>query len=103
LDTLVAVVRRLARAEPLTIAERLRGIFRADRGHLHHRALARGWSARKTVVLLSLASMVLGLWGLLVTFSVAPRIGGVVALIVLLALLLLYGINAPPAPQDPVE
>ena len=43
LDTLLAIVRRYLRRQP---------IFGADRGHIHHRLLARGLTPRRVVVLI---------------------------------------------------
>ncbi len=51
LDTLWAVVRRTLAGQPL---------WRADRGHLHHRLLARGLSPQKTVLLIYAISAALG-------------------------------------------
>ena len=43
LDTAIAVVRRFLRGKPL---------FAADRGHIHHRLVDRGWTPRRAVVAL---------------------------------------------------
>ena len=43
LDTMLSVVRRFLRGQP---------IFRADRGHIHHRLMERGLSVRRAVLLL---------------------------------------------------
>ncbi|HEX3743291.1 MAG TPA: MraY family glycosyltransferase [Bryobacteraceae bacterium] len=43
LDTALAIVRRYLRSDP---------IFGADRGHIHHRLLARGFSVRQTALIL---------------------------------------------------
>jgi UDP-GlcNAc:undecaprenyl-phosphate GlcNAc-1-phosphate transferase len=51
LDTLWAVVRRAVNRQPL---------WRGDRGHLHHRLLARGFSPQKTVLLIYALSAALG-------------------------------------------
>lgn len=50
-DTLWAIVRRAASGQP---------IWRADRGHLHHRLLARGYSTQKVLVVLYSAAFALG-------------------------------------------
>jgi UDP-GlcNAc:undecaprenyl-phosphate/decaprenyl-phosphate GlcNAc-1-phosphate transferase len=50
-DTLWAIVRRMLAGQPM---------WRADRGHLHHRLLARGFSPQKTVLLLYTAAAALG-------------------------------------------
>lgn len=54
LDTSVAIVRRFIRRQP---------IFAADRNHLHHRLLDRGWSPRRV------AAVVYGACGLVAAFS----------------------------------
>ncbi len=45
MDTAWAILRRLAARKP---------VLQADRGHLHHRLLARGWGERRTVLILYL-------------------------------------------------
>jgi UDP-GlcNAc:undecaprenyl-phosphate GlcNAc-1-phosphate transferase len=50
-DTVWAVVRRLRARQP---------IWRADRGHMHHRLLARGFSTQKVLFLLYGISVMLG-------------------------------------------
>ncbi|MCS7274314.1 MAG: undecaprenyl/decaprenyl-phosphate alpha-N-acetylglucosaminyl 1-phosphate transferase [Candidatus Bipolaricaulota bacterium] len=44
-DTAWAILRRLVARRP---------VFQADRGHMHHRLLARGWGERRTVIVLYL-------------------------------------------------
>ena len=51
LDTMWAIVRRTWARQPM---------WRADRGHLHHRLLARGYSPIKTVLVIYTVSLVLG-------------------------------------------
>lgn len=50
-DTLWAIVRRTLAGQPM---------WRADRGHLHHRLLARGYSPVKTVIVIYSISLLLG-------------------------------------------
>jgi len=50
-DTLWAIVRRTLAGQP---------VWRADRGHLHHRLLARGYSPVKTVLVIYSVSLILG-------------------------------------------
>jgi UDP-GlcNAc:undecaprenyl-phosphate GlcNAc-1-phosphate transferase len=59
-DTLLAMARRAARGAPL---------FSADRGHIHHRLLALGFSHRATVLVLYAASIALG--GVALAFTYA--------------------------------
>lgn len=56
LDTLWAVTRRTLAGQPM---------WRADRGHLHHRLLARGFSPRKTVLVIYLFAAALGAFAVL--------------------------------------
>jgi UDP-GlcNAc:undecaprenyl-phosphate GlcNAc-1-phosphate transferase len=51
LDTLWAIFRRTLAGQPM---------WRADRGHLHHRLLARGFSPRKTVLVIYAFAAALG-------------------------------------------
>ena len=59
-DTVLAVARRAARGAPL---------FQADRGHIHHRLLAAGLTHRQAVLVLYGASIVLGLFALVLAFA----------------------------------
>ena len=56
LDTLLAVIRRFLRGQP---------IFTADRAHIHHRLLSLGHSPRRVALLLYGACALLGLSGML--------------------------------------
>jgi UDP-GlcNAc:undecaprenyl-phosphate GlcNAc-1-phosphate transferase len=56
LDTALAIVRRFLRGQP---------IFAADRGHIHHRLLGRGYSPRTVVLALYAACAVLAMSGML--------------------------------------
>jgi UDP-GlcNAc:undecaprenyl-phosphate GlcNAc-1-phosphate transferase len=58
-DTLLAMARRAARGAPL---------FQADRGHIHHRLLAAGFTHRQAVLVLYGASIVLGLSALVLSY-----------------------------------
>ncbi|HSN90525.1 MAG TPA: MraY family glycosyltransferase [Anaeromyxobacteraceae bacterium] len=59
-DTVLAVARRAARGAPL---------FQADRGHIHHRLLAAGLSHRQAVLVLYGASVVFGLFALVLSHA----------------------------------
>ncbi len=67
LDTLIAVTRRFLRRQP---------IFAADRGHIHHRLLGRGYSPRTVVLTLYAVCALLALGGMLLVNE-----GGHVALV----------------------
>ncbi len=45
-DTLWAIVRRIVKTKSI------KGVFKADRGHLHHRLMARGYTQRQSVLIL---------------------------------------------------
>lgn len=90
MDTSLAVLRRLLRSEAGPLEARLRSVLTADREHLHHRALARGWSSSKAVAVLALLAAILGGAGLAMTFVRSPRVAGLAALIAVLLVLMLY-------------
>jgi UDP-GlcNAc:undecaprenyl-phosphate GlcNAc-1-phosphate transferase len=90
IDTFLAIGRRLLRRDSVTFKERLIGIFQADRSHLHHQALDRGWSPGKALVILAGISLAIGLFGLWATFSREPRLGAVLVLIAGLLVYILY-------------
>jgi UDP-GlcNAc:undecaprenyl-phosphate/decaprenyl-phosphate GlcNAc-1-phosphate transferase len=62
LDTLLAIVRRFLRGQP---------IFVADRGHIHHRLLSFGWSPRRVALLLYVACALLALSAMLLVTDAA--------------------------------
>ncbi|HEX8832820.1 MAG TPA: MraY family glycosyltransferase [Abditibacteriaceae bacterium] len=57
-DTLWAITRRTLAGQPM---------WRADRGHLHHRLLARGFSPQKTVAVIYTVSALLGAFAIIYT------------------------------------
>lgn len=59
-DTTFAIFRRLINKKP---------IWKADKGHLHHRLLAKGLTQRQTVLVLYLISICLGISAILITDS----------------------------------
>jgi UDP-GlcNAc:undecaprenyl-phosphate GlcNAc-1-phosphate transferase len=66
LDMTLAVVRRVLRRRP---------VFRADRDHVHHRLLNRGFSPRRAVLVLYSAGAVAAAFALLECFGVYPWSG----------------------------
>ena len=90
-DTAFAIVRRSRAGISFT---------QADAGHLHHRLLARGLSARETAVVFYLATAILGCVGLAIFGH--KRILDVAAGLALVALVALFVRNAR-RPADPVE
>lgn len=56
-DTIFAIVRRIYHNKP---------IGKADRGHIHHRLMALGWSHRQAVVIVYGSSILLGITALII-------------------------------------
>ncbi|MCX7943505.1 MAG: undecaprenyl/decaprenyl-phosphate alpha-N-acetylglucosaminyl 1-phosphate transferase [Deltaproteobacteria bacterium] len=73
MDTFVAMFRRFILKRP---------IFSPDRGHIHHRLLQKGYSQRKTVVILYTISIVFALGAIFSYFGNSLQVG--IALLVLL-------------------
>lgn len=61
MDTLLAIIRRMARG---------RGLFSGDLGHIHHRLLSRLLCPKKTVLALYAVSVTTGLLALLMSYDV---------------------------------
>jgi UDP-GlcNAc:undecaprenyl-phosphate GlcNAc-1-phosphate transferase len=66
LDTFLSVVRRFLSGQP---------VFRADREHIHHKLLKRGFSHKQAVVLLYGVSAALGLASLLMLYPSGSSVG----------------------------
>ncbi len=77
LDTSVAMLRRFIKPwipvenqeHPLSLRERIKSIFLPDKSHIHHRLLAKGWSQRKSVMILYLISIIFGFCAILLSWS----------------------------------
>ena len=54
-DTIWAIIRRLIKTKSI------KGIFKADKGHLHHRLMARGYTQKQAVLILYGATATLGM------------------------------------------
>lgn len=54
-DTLWAIVRRIVKTKSL------KGVFKADNGHLHHKLMARGYTQRQSVFILYGVTATLGM------------------------------------------
>ena len=72
LETGISVVRRFLSGQPL---------FAADRHHIHHKLLERGWSQRQVVVILYGVSAAFGLLSALLLYPGGPTIGVVLFVI----------------------
>ncbi len=71
LDTALAIVRRFLKGQP---------IFGADRGHIHHRLLARGFTPRRAVILLYMVCGVGATLSLLLSVASAHYSGLIIVL-----------------------
>jgi UDP-GlcNAc:undecaprenyl-phosphate GlcNAc-1-phosphate transferase len=71
-DTLLAILRRALRGQPL---------FSADREHIHHRLLALGLSHRQAVLVLYGACVVLGVAALLLSFANSAQTAAVLSVL----------------------
>ena len=54
-DTLWAIVRRIVKTKSI------KGVFKADKGHLHHRLMAKGYTQRQAVLILYGVTATLGM------------------------------------------
>ena len=66
LETVLSVMRRFLNGQPL---------FTADRGHIHHKLLERGFSQRQVVLILYVVSAACGLLSLFLLYPSGPMVG----------------------------
>ncbi len=59
LDTVWAIIRRLIKGKSL------KAVFQADRGHVHHRVVAKGFTQKQTVVILYVISATFGFFAVI--------------------------------------
>ena len=62
-DVIWAIIRRLIKGKSI------KAIFKADRGHLHHRLLSRGFSQKQAVIILYVISAALGVFAIILLDS----------------------------------
>ena len=62
-DTLWAIIRRIAKTKSL------KGVFKADKGHLHHRIVASGFSQKQAVLILYGISAAFGIFAIILLES----------------------------------
>ncbi len=62
-DTIVAIIRRLIKGKSI------KAVFKADKGHIHHKLLAKGYSQKQAVVMLYGISAILGIFAVILTDS----------------------------------
>jgi UDP-GlcNAc:undecaprenyl-phosphate GlcNAc-1-phosphate transferase len=72
LETVLSMIRRFLSGQPL---------FAADRGHIHHKLLERGFSQRQVVLILYMVSAVCGLLSLFLLYPSGPMVGVVLFVI----------------------
>lgn len=80
-DTLFAMCRRIAKHKP---------IMEADRGHLHHRLIDRGYSQRQAVLILYGISVVCGMAAIFISFRDIRTMAVVILMIVLLSFVIYF-------------
>lgn len=80
-DTLFAMIRRIARHKP---------IMQADRGHLHHRLIDRGFSQKQAVLILYAISLFCGLLAIFISFRDSRTIVVVLITIITLSIVIYY-------------
>ncbi len=62
-DTFTAIIRRLIKGKSI------KAVFKADKGHIHHKLLAKGYSQKQAVILLYGISAILGIFAVIITDS----------------------------------
>ncbi len=62
-DTFVAIIRRLIKGKSI------KAVFKADKGHIHHKLLAKGYSQKQAVIILYGISAILGIFAIIITDS----------------------------------
>lgn len=80
-DTMFAMIRRVAKNKP---------IMEADRGHLHHRLLDRGFTQRQAVLILYGVSLFCGLLAIFISFKDSRTIVVVILTIIILSVVIYY-------------
>lgn len=80
-DTLFAMLRRIIRHKP---------IMQADRGHLHHRLIDRGYSQRQAVLILYGISLLCGLFAIFISLKDTRTIVVVILTIIILSFVIYY-------------
>ena len=63
IDTIYAIIRRFIKTKSI------KGIFKADREHLHHKLMKRGYTQKQAVLILYLATATLGMFAIILLES----------------------------------
>jgi len=80
-DTICAMLRRMAKNQP---------IMQADRGHLHHKLIDKGFTQRQAVLIMYTISVLLGLLAIFISFKNSGTIVVVVLTVIVLCFIIYY-------------
>ncbi len=80
-DTIFAMVRRFAKHQP---------IMQADRGHLHHRLIDRGFSQKQAVMILYIISALCGVFAILIAVKDAKVVVVIVFMVFVMSLVIYF-------------
>ena len=80
-DTIFAMVRRFAKHQP---------IMQADRGHLHHRLIDRGFTQKQAVMILYIISALCGVFAILIAVKDAKVVVVIVFMVFVMSLLIYF-------------
>ena len=77
-DTLWAIIRRIVKNKSL------KGVFMPDKGHIHHKLMARGYTQKQSVLILYAAAVALGMSAIILLDSGIWKTIGFIAIIILM-------------------
>ena len=80
-DTIFAMVRRFAKHQP---------IMQADRGHLHHRLIDRGFTQKQAVMILYIISALCGVFAILIAVKDAKVVVVIVFMVFVMSLVIYF-------------
>lgn len=80
-DTIFAMVRRFAKHQP---------IMQADRGHLHHRLIDRGFTQKQAVMILYIISALCGIFAILIAVKDAKVVVVIVFMVFVMSLVIYF-------------
>ncbi len=80
-DTIFAMLRRMAKNQP---------IMQADRGHLHHRLIDHGFNQRQAVLIMYTISLLMGMLAIFISFKDSGIIVVVILTIIVLSFIIYY-------------
>lgn len=62
-DTIFAIIRRIIKGKSI------KSVFKADKGHLHHRLMKRGYTQKQAVLILYALTAILGMFAIILLES----------------------------------